>query len=207
MMTEENGGEFGHGAYADEPSKATSIEQKLSNVATWFDVVLKDTLVANPGRNLHVKSMKASLAKLLGACAPRLPALADAERSGSLLCAATGGGGAAAFFRGGSFAAATVAPEAERRARFAATHLALRARLAVSLSAPPPAGVASLAAEALPLIDRVPCTRRRIRAGAIRRPPTVQIQWNGLQGEADVCALHELSIIVGRVVIPKVVTI
>ena len=89
----------------------------------------------------------ARLAKLLGACAPRLPALADAERSGSLLCAATGGGGAAAFFRGGSFAAATVAPEAERRARFAATHLALRARLAVSLSAPPPAGVASLVEE------------------------------------------------------------
>jgi hypothetical protein len=66
MMTAENGGEFGHGAHADEPSRATSIEQKLSNIATWFDEVLKDTLVANPGRNLNVKKMKKSLAKLLG---------------------------------------------------------------------------------------------------------------------------------------------
>jgi hypothetical protein len=38
----------------------------LSNVATWFDVVLKDTLVANPGQSPNVKMMKASLAKLLG---------------------------------------------------------------------------------------------------------------------------------------------
>ena len=66
MMTEDNGGEFGHGAHADEPSRATSIEQKLSNIATWFDDVLKDTLIANPGRNLHVKKMKKSLANLLG---------------------------------------------------------------------------------------------------------------------------------------------
>lgn len=66
MMTAENGGEFGHGAHADEPSRATSIEQKLSNIATWFDEVQKDTLVANPGRNLNVKKMKKSLAKLLG---------------------------------------------------------------------------------------------------------------------------------------------
>ena len=66
MMTELNGGEFGHGAHADEPSRATSIEQKLSNIATWFDEVLKDTLIANPGRNLNVKKMKKSLAKLLG---------------------------------------------------------------------------------------------------------------------------------------------
>jgi hypothetical protein len=66
MMTDKNAGEFGWGAHADEPGRATSIEQKLSNIATWFDVVLKDTLVANPGRNLHVKTMKASLAKLLG---------------------------------------------------------------------------------------------------------------------------------------------
>uniref|UniRef100_A0A7S4I6U0 Tyr recombinase domain-containing protein n=1 Tax=Prymnesium polylepis TaxID=72548 RepID=A0A7S4I6U0_9EUKA len=66
MMTEENAGEFGHGAHADEPSRATSIEQKLSNIATWFDVVLQDTLIANPGRNYNVKKMKRSLAKLLG---------------------------------------------------------------------------------------------------------------------------------------------
>ena len=66
MMTEDNGGEFGHGAHADEPSRATSIEEKLSNIATWFDDVLKDTLIANPRRNLHVKKMKKSLANLLG---------------------------------------------------------------------------------------------------------------------------------------------
>ena len=65
-MTADNAGEFGHGAHADEPSRATSIEQKLSNVATWFDTVLQDTLIANPGRNLNVKKMKKSLAKLLG---------------------------------------------------------------------------------------------------------------------------------------------
>ena len=65
-MTADNAGEFGHGAHADEPSRATSIEQKLSNVATWFDNVLQDTLIANPGRNLNVKKMKKSLAKLLG---------------------------------------------------------------------------------------------------------------------------------------------
>ena len=53
MMTEDNGGEFGHGAHADEPSRATSIEEKLSNIATWFDDVLKDTLIATPGRNLQ----------------------------------------------------------------------------------------------------------------------------------------------------------
>ena len=66
VMTAENAREFGHGVHADQPGRATSIEQKLSNVATWFDAVLKDTLVANPGRNLHVKTMKASLSKLLG---------------------------------------------------------------------------------------------------------------------------------------------
>ena len=30
MMTDENAGEFGHGAHANEPGRATSIEQKLS---------------------------------------------------------------------------------------------------------------------------------------------------------------------------------
>ena len=66
MMTQENAGEFGHGVHADEPGRATSIEQKLSNIATWFDVVLQDTLIANPGRNYNVRKMKRSLAKLLG---------------------------------------------------------------------------------------------------------------------------------------------
>ena len=42
MMTEANAGEFGHGAHANEPGRATSIEQKLSNIATWFDAVLQD---------------------------------------------------------------------------------------------------------------------------------------------------------------------
>ena len=66
MMTAKTAKEFGWGAHADEPSRATSIEQKLSNVATWFDNVLKDSLVANPGRNVHVKKTKKSLANLLG---------------------------------------------------------------------------------------------------------------------------------------------
>ena len=66
MMTDRNAGEFGHGAYADEPHVATTIEQKLSNIATWFDSVLKETLIANPGRNYNVRKMKTSLAKLLG---------------------------------------------------------------------------------------------------------------------------------------------
>ena len=55
MMTEDNGGEFGHGAHADEPSRATSIEEKLSNIATWFDDVLKDTLIANPGQRVAAR--------------------------------------------------------------------------------------------------------------------------------------------------------
>ena len=65
-MTAANAKDFGWGAHADEPSRATTIEQKLSNISTWFDEVLKDTLVANPGRNFHVRKMKTSLAKLLG---------------------------------------------------------------------------------------------------------------------------------------------
>jgi hypothetical protein len=66
MMTEANAKEFGWGAHADEPHVATPIEQKLSNISTWFDEVLKDTLIANPGRNLHVKKIKTKRAKLLG---------------------------------------------------------------------------------------------------------------------------------------------
>ena len=66
MMTEENAGEFGHGAHADEPSRATSIEQKLSNIATWFDVVLQDTLIANPGRNYNVKKDEAVAGEAAG---------------------------------------------------------------------------------------------------------------------------------------------
>ena len=66
MMTAGNAKYFGWGAHAEEPSRATTIEQKLSNISTWFDEVLKDTLVANPGRNFHVRKMKSSLAKLLG---------------------------------------------------------------------------------------------------------------------------------------------
>ena len=44
----------------------TTIEQKLSNKTKLFDEVLKDTLIANPGRNLNVKKLKTRLAKLLG---------------------------------------------------------------------------------------------------------------------------------------------
>jgi hypothetical protein len=66
MMTEENAGEFGHGAHSDTPNVASTIEQKFSNISTWFDNVLKDSLVANPGRNYHVKKMKTTLAKQLG---------------------------------------------------------------------------------------------------------------------------------------------
>eukprot|EP00966_Prymnesium_polylepis_P207653 4809904-Prymnesium_polylepis.1 len=65
-MTDTNAGEFGHGAHSDAPCVASTIEQKFSNVSTWFDNVLKDSLIANPGRNYHVRKMKTTLAKQLG---------------------------------------------------------------------------------------------------------------------------------------------
>jgi hypothetical protein len=39
LMTEENKGKYGWGAYSDQPHHFTTVEQKLSGVRKWYDKV------------------------------------------------------------------------------------------------------------------------------------------------------------------------
>ena len=65
-MTEEKAKACGHGSHADKPCVYTTIEQKLSAVAKWYDNVLQDTNIANPFRNKKIEKMKSTMAKHLG---------------------------------------------------------------------------------------------------------------------------------------------
>lgn len=39
LMTEANAGKYGWGAHSDQPSRFTTVEQKLSGMRKWYDKV------------------------------------------------------------------------------------------------------------------------------------------------------------------------
>ena len=72
-MREENKGECGWGAHKNESTRYTTIEQKVSNIRTWYDEELKNTSIANPARNPRIKRMLKSLEKRLGRTRKHVP--------------------------------------------------------------------------------------------------------------------------------------
>jgi len=87
------------------------------------------------------------LAALVAAARGKLPAIAQAEASGFLLCAASSDGtdGTVSYFLGKALQPTEVLPLAERRELFASSHVALRARLSARLPMPSRAGAQLLA--------------------------------------------------------------
>ena len=51
---------FGHGPYADKPTRFTTIEQKVSAIRKFYDDALKDTHIANPARNARLEKVQVS---------------------------------------------------------------------------------------------------------------------------------------------------
>ena len=49
---------FGHGPYADKPTRFTTIEQKVSAIRKFYDDALKDTHIANPARNARLEKVQ-----------------------------------------------------------------------------------------------------------------------------------------------------
>jgi hypothetical protein len=72
-MRDENKGACGWGVAKDEATRYTTIEQKVSNVRTWYDEALKNSSIANPARNPRIKRMLKSLEKRLGRTRKHVP--------------------------------------------------------------------------------------------------------------------------------------
>ena len=73
FLRADNEKEFGHGAYADQPCRFTTIEQKLSGMRLWYDDKLKHTSIANPFRNQRLLDLMASLEKQMGRAVAHKP--------------------------------------------------------------------------------------------------------------------------------------
>jgi hypothetical protein len=65
-MTEKNRGKYGWGAYAAEVYSFSTLEQYLSAFRMFYDYELSKTDYANPARNMSIKGIMSTLAKVLG---------------------------------------------------------------------------------------------------------------------------------------------